>query len=323
MTYLSESKTQTMCRVFHINVFTQQAYSGNIATVVWQNNDLSNNTMQILAREFNTPETIFIKLDERNKDELFLRFFTPTQEVPSCGHGTIAAAHVANTLHKTPLEDLTFKTATKNTQIYQDQQKVLNQQATKENIPTYRFKVPIPKLERIVEISQDLVSVFNNVNLINAYIVSTGAGKSRLLLHCKNKDELLALTPNFNQLLLSLEPLDVFSVFVFSIDNNNYSKISARMFAPAIGINEDPVNGNSSVALSCVIFSICKSKGIKCPNNFEVEQGESIGRMGKVIVHLQYNVDSLLNVEMAGQALDLYNYKLTKLPMTEHLNNTI
>jgi PhzF family phenazine biosynthesis protein len=303
-----ESNSKITYQVFHINVFTQQTYSGNGATVVWQSNGLLGNTMQILAREFNTSETIFIALNDvndSNKNELTLRFFTPTQEVPSCGHGTIAAAHVANLMLAIPLEEIVFKTPVAKITLQ------LNQKGS----PKYKFEMPVPKLENTMGVPQSIINAFNELDINKAYIVSTGSGENRLLLHCKNKTQLLGLIPDFPQLVISLKALDVSSVFIFTIDNSSYSKISARMFAPNIGINEDPVNGNSSVALSSVIFSICKDNGLKCPNTFTVQQGQSMNRSGTVTINLTYNSDSLLNVEMAGHAVELYTYQLTKLPI--------
>jgi len=90
---------------------------------------------------------------------------------------------------------------------------------------------------------------------------------------------------NFSQLSLGWEELNLFSVFVFPFINHDCSQVSARMFALNIEINEAPDNGNSSVVMSCVIFEICKSKGIKCPVKYDVNQGKAVNRHGKKNVY--------------------------------------
>lgn len=57
---INNRKTLPTLQVFHLNVFTEQAFTGNSATVVWLEQNIFKTQMQTLAREFNTPETIFI-----------------------------------------------------------------------------------------------------------------------------------------------------------------------------------------------------------------------------------------------------------------------
>ena len=76
MTLSPRQKSQPAYLIYHLNVFAKQAYSGNAATVIWQSNGLNKHQMQTLAREFNTPESVFIARSDQ--DQLSLRFFTPT-----------------------------------------------------------------------------------------------------------------------------------------------------------------------------------------------------------------------------------------------------
>jgi len=311
MNKLNKSIKNNAYQVFHLNVFTQKIFSGNSATVVWVSNELSDKKMQLLAREFNTSESIFVRM---LNDELFLRFFTPTQEVFSCGHGTIGAAYVAKKMQNMFTSTLVLNTVTRRIIV----------QSIKTNIKEYqkyKFEVPVPILEACINLPKNIIASLNaikttdkvnEVEILAAYIVNTGTDKNRLLLRCKNKEQLLSLSPNFSQLLVELEKLNFFSVFIFSTDNQTCTKISGRMFAPNIGINEDPVNGNSSIALSCVIYNICKNNGVDCPEKYEVYQGEAVNRAGKTTIHLHYDSHSILYVELSGAVIELYNYNLQK-----------
>ena len=85
-------------RLYQIDSFTKQRFSGNPAGVVTHADGLSDQQMQHVARELNNSETAFI-LSGNDGYDMQVRFFTPTVEVPICGHATIAA-HYANALEK-------------------------------------------------------------------------------------------------------------------------------------------------------------------------------------------------------------------------------
>ena len=80
-------------QIFQIDAFTNEIFKGNPAAVIpldfWPNDKF----LQSLAAENNLAETaFFVPLDGKNAD-FELRWFTPTVEVPLCGHATLASAH--------------------------------------------------------------------------------------------------------------------------------------------------------------------------------------------------------------------------------------
>ncbi|MBI4419067.1 MAG: PhzF family phenazine biosynthesis protein, partial [Ignavibacteriales bacterium] len=77
----------------HVNAFTTAAYSGNPAGVVPDARGLSEETMQLIARELAMSETAFVLPSTIKIAGLQIRWFTPATEVPLCGHATIAAFH--------------------------------------------------------------------------------------------------------------------------------------------------------------------------------------------------------------------------------------
>ena len=84
-------------RIYQIDAFTKDKLKGNPAGVVTNADGLSEQQMQEIAREFNNSETAFILSPEDDSYDVRVRFFTPTSEVPICGHATIAA-HYARAL---------------------------------------------------------------------------------------------------------------------------------------------------------------------------------------------------------------------------------
>ncbi|MFW5781904.1 MAG: PhzF family phenazine biosynthesis protein, partial [Candidatus Muiribacteriaceae bacterium] len=74
-----------------VDAFTSEMFRGNPACVVLCEHALDDQTMQSIAAEMNLSETVFIRKQDNDQS---IRWFTPVTEVPLCGHGTLAAAHV-------------------------------------------------------------------------------------------------------------------------------------------------------------------------------------------------------------------------------------
>src|SRR5260370_21149929 len=80
--------------VFQVDAFTDRTFAGNPAGVVLGADGLTDRQMQAIARELNNSETAFVLEADADDHDVRIRFFTPTVEVPSCGHATIAAHYV-------------------------------------------------------------------------------------------------------------------------------------------------------------------------------------------------------------------------------------
>ena len=79
--------------LYQVDAFTKEIFTGNPAGVVSNADGLDEISMQKIAREMNNSETAFIFNGDADCD-VHVRFFTPTSEVPICGHATIAAHYV-------------------------------------------------------------------------------------------------------------------------------------------------------------------------------------------------------------------------------------
>ncbi|XP_065699166.1 phenazine biosynthesis-like domain-containing protein isoform X3 [Patagioenas fasciata] len=100
---------------FTVDAFTDRPFSGNPAAVCLLESDLNEDVHQKIATEMNLSETAFIRKlhpgDDFTKSSCFgLRWFTPANEVPLCGHATLAAAAVLFHIRKNTNAVLTFVT---------------------------------------------------------------------------------------------------------------------------------------------------------------------------------------------------------------------
>lgn len=81
-------------RIYQVDSFTKNRFHGNPAGVVPNANGLTDEQMQRIARELNNSETAFIFETDSSNYDVEVRFFTPTTEVPICGHATVAAHYI-------------------------------------------------------------------------------------------------------------------------------------------------------------------------------------------------------------------------------------
>lgn len=101
------SRTATL---FQVDAFTARLFHGNPASILLLDVFPDEDTMQHIAAEHNQPMTAFVVTDPKSNGATHrIRWFTPTIEVPLCGHATLAAAHVLWNHHKNKNAKLTFK----------------------------------------------------------------------------------------------------------------------------------------------------------------------------------------------------------------------
>ena len=81
----------TKIKIYQVDAFTNNLFSGNPAAVCLLDNWLPDETMQSIALENNLSETAFLI---KKNDKFFLRWFTPKIEIDLCGHATLASAHI-------------------------------------------------------------------------------------------------------------------------------------------------------------------------------------------------------------------------------------
>lgn len=211
--------------IIQVDAFTNQPFKGNPAAVCILNGPVDSVWMQNVAQEMNLSETAFLTAEA---DGYNLRWFTPTTEVPLCGHATLASAHVLWTEgHLSPSQPARFYT----------QSGLLV--ATKQG-EWIELDFPANLCEPI-EISPELQAA------LGADIQSTSKNHTLgyYLIELASEDAVRNLQPNFN-LLKVLVP----AVIVTSQAESDEFDFVSRFFAPGLGIDEDPVTGSAHCCLA-------------------------------------------------------------------------
>lgn len=207
--------------IYQLDSFTNTRFRGNPAAVIPLGEWIGVNLMQKIAAENNLAETAFFAKEGEN---FHIRWFTPKTEVDLCGHATLAAAAVI-------IEKLGFK----NKEILFKSRSGLLKVWKESNGYTLDFPT-----DKIVEIKE-------NKELSEAIGITPEKifkGKEDYLLIYPREQEILKIKPDFK----ALARLGKRGVIV-SAPGNNVDFVS-RFFAPAAGIDEDPVTGSAHTTLT-------------------------------------------------------------------------
>ena len=215
-------------KIYQVDAFTDQPFKGNPACVCILDQARPDSWMQSLAQEMNLSETAFVLKRENGFD---LRWFTPKKEVSLCGHATLATAHILwEDRYLKPTEEARFNT----------QSGLLT--ARKDGV---WIELDFP--------ARFVVSAEENPDLNQALGVtpqytnkSSAATGDRYLVEVESEELVRTLTPDFDALAVT----NARAVIVTSIAHAREYDFVSRYFAPAVGINEDPVTGSAHCYLA-------------------------------------------------------------------------
>lgn len=216
-----------------VDAFTDRAFSGNPAGVFVVDSFPETSLMQTIAAELNWSQTAFVKRLRRSADEFehfHIRWFSPRDEAPICGHATLASAHILwekNFTHKNKI-------------LFESLAGTLTVTKEENNWITLNF----PKKKMVpcalpTELKQALITPNGEVN-----ITSVMRDELIYVVTLLNQSDLVALTPN----LTLIESLACRAVSVTTLGREGYD-FESRYFAPRVGIPEDPVCGSSHCRL--------------------------------------------------------------------------
>lgn len=291
-----------------VDAFTDVPLAGNPAGVVHGADNLSERELQGLAREMNLSETAFILSPEDAGVDFELRFFTPTQEVQLCGHATLAAYHSL-------VEEKVLRV-----------QGAVGKFNHKTKSGLYGVDVrPRGAFEQIM-MQMDKPSFGEEFKDTDKLCKVLGMEEKKLHdeLPCQvmNNDTIIVPVDS----LATLEKLDpdhsaiaklqkkekVEHILPWTKETHDMgSNYHMRLFAPAVGINEDPVTGVGHARLAAYLVRHKVIKATGGLSNMTGEQGHFVGRPGKVTVEVKSEGAIIREVRVGGTAVTVLRGDVT------------
>ncbi len=212
-------------KTFIIDSFTDQPFKGNPAGVCFAVSDLADDVMQEIANELGFSETAFVfdlDLDDVRK----IRFFSPQEEIPLCGHATLAAAKALFEM-KPKLGQIEFLTGSgEGLRVRQTDGRL------EMEFPAYELsprEVP-PGMPQALGLAVVSECFFNSET-------------NMIMLVTDSEDAVRRLNPDFQRLVATDETIT--GVLVTAASQTEGFDFCSRFFWPWSGIDEDPVTGST------------------------------------------------------------------------------
>ena len=282
--------------VYQIDAFTKQPFNGNSAAVILAN-ELTIEEMQSIAKEMNLSETAFIS--QSDKADYTLKWFTPEIEVELCGHATIASLH-----YLTERSIIESNSSVK----FETLSGIIECQVDSDN---YYMKLPIPEFKNFDGKYSEIINILGiaNSDLDDNYPLIL-QNNGNLFIYVRSLDALKRVRPNFTELVnLSNDKGEFTEVTIFSSETfEKENDAHLRFFAPYYGIDEDPVTGSANGPLLLVLHNLgLIDKEIE-NKSFTFEQGDFLGRKGRVNVSFSSEKKELM---ISGNAVTVLKGELT------------
>ncbi len=211
--------------LFCVDAFTNEPFAGNPAAICLLDTELTEPRMQAIAAELNLSETAFVV---RGGDEIGLRWFTPTQEVELCGHGTLASAHVLFSTGDAPAETIRFRTRWKG---------VLTATRTDEGIA----------LDLPAATSTVIDAPAGLAEALGAEPVAVGVNDLHHVVELADAASVIELAPDL-EVLAAVDGVEAVAVTAVAGGLDGVDFVT-RYFAPKHGISEDPVTGSAHTSV--------------------------------------------------------------------------
>jgi len=258
-------------KIYQIDAFTDQVFSGNPAAVCILEEWLEDSLMQNIAAENNLAETVFLV----KKDHIYdIRWFTPAVEVDLCGHATLAAAYVLFEMINVVGDKIYF---------YSHRSGDLMVERSDNDLLLMDFPADTLKEISPVEI---LTKAFGKVSL------KTFMGKTDYMLVFANQQEIEQMKPNMGQVAMAGERGVIITAPGDTVD------FVSRFFAPQSGIDEDPVTGSAHTTLTPYWSEVLNKKKLtakqlsKRGGNLLCEfLGERVTIAGKAVPYMVGEID--------------------------------
>jgi trans-2,3-dihydro-3-hydroxyanthranilate isomerase len=290
-------------RYLHYDVFTDHLFGGNQLAVFLDGRGLSTETMQAIAKEMNFSESTFVLPPEAPGTDVRMRIFTPGDELPMAGHPTIGATFALARAGVLPLrserfvfglgigpvpvslswkgDDLAFAWMT-------------------QSKPTFG------------EPMVDTAAAALSLSLSPADVAATGlpvqivsCGVPFLFVPLATRrvvDNAVVNTGALEAFLRSAKG-EAHGVFLFSPEpDSDGATVYSRMFAPGLGVVEDPATGGASGPLGCYLVRHKMVPPEKAGSMLSL-QGVKMGRPSHVHISIGVEGDSITSVRVGGESV--------------------
>ena len=270
-----------------VDVFAEEKYAGNQLAVVRGGAGMPDELLRKIALEMNYSETTFVLSDEESKGGYDVRIFTPGGEVPFAGHPTLGTAYVIqHEMLAGPVERITLKLKAGEIPVTFGEILWMRQLP-----PTFGATLDPAAVASTLELER--------ADLDDNYPVQeVSTGLPTLIVPLKNLGALQRCRLRHDRYLELVENIEAKSILVFCPEPHESADLSARMFAPSLGVTEDPATGSAN---GCLAGYLVEHRYFRTDSiDVRVEQGYEIDRPSLLYLQAARDGDEI-RVDVGGR----------------------
>lgn len=282
-----------------VDVFTDRAFGGNPLAVLANGRGLGTETMQAIAKEFNLSETTFVLPPDDPRHDWRVRIFTPGSELPMAGHPTVGTSFVLAREHMIPRGG-----AETNIVLEEGVGPVPVRVEFEDGEPSYaEMTQPLPTFGPRLDDRRAVAAMLSLEESdlepeLPVEVVSCGV--PFLYVPLRGLDAARRARPRADLIAAAAADGVPPEVFVFTREvESAFSTVHSRMFAPGLGITEDPATGAASGPLGCYLVT----HGLVSGGAADIvsEQGLEMGRPSFVKIRIEQSDGRISAVRVGGQ----------------------
>jgi trans-2,3-dihydro-3-hydroxyanthranilate isomerase len=290
-------------RYLHYDVFTDHLFGGNQLAVFLDGRGLTSETMQSIAKEMNFSESTFVLPSSRPDTDARMRIFTPGEELPMAGHPTIGStfALARAGVIEPPRDRFVFELGIGPVPVALTWRgSDLSFAWMTQPNPTFGDPIADPSgAAAMLGLSELAVAG----TALPVQVVSCGVPFLFVPLATRAAVDSAALQRDRYEQFRAAAKVQAHGVFIFSPQSaSDKATVYSRMFAPDIGVVEDPATGSASGPLGCYLLRHNVVSEEKARTILSL-QGAKMGRPSHVHVSIGAAGGEITSVRVGGEAV--------------------
>jgi trans-2,3-dihydro-3-hydroxyanthranilate isomerase len=297
----------TEVHFIQVDVFTDKPFGGNPLAVFPEAEGLNSKEMQHLAREMNLSETTFVLPSRTARADFRVRIFTPAAELPFAGHPVVGTHWVLAHLGRVALHEpvtrvhLELGVGVLPADLHVSQGKVERVVMTQDRPAFLAVLNDVTQLAEGLGLPPDAISETR----LPVQVVSTGI--PQMMVPVRSLAEVQALAASRLDLgaltrVCRAHGTECVMVFTFETEQPE-STVHVRMFAPLLGVPEDPATGSANGALGAYLVRHQAIPLIEPTTSILSEQGAELGRPSSLYVEVDHTAGEIAAVRVGGQVV--------------------
>lgn len=292
-----------------VDVFTDRPFAGNALAVVHADRELGDAAMQAVAREFNLSETVFL-FPPLKGGHVRVRIFTPAEELPFAGHPTLGSGAVV------AWERLGGRTGDVDLRLEERVGTVAVHVAVDDASSAFAW-LTAPRTEFGAEVD-DVAGAAAALSLAREDVVAPPRRLERplpfLFVEARDLSAVRRARPRPEH-WERLAKGDAHGVVVYCLEaEDSGASAHARMFAPTMGLTEDPATGGTAAPLGALLVSRGQLPVEGGRARFVYEQGYEMGRPSRLHVELIVEGGAVVEARVGGGVARVARGELQALP---------